>query len=445
LDEPGQLAAVLGLVLCLLGLAAASAVDAAFTAISRNRFTSLLATFDVRTSARVTRLLDEPFRFKSTILLLNITQTTAAAALTAWLVRPLDLLSTVAVLAGLVLVLVFVTEILPKALAVRSPERTARLLTGPLVVVTTVMRPLLLLLDLISRPVVTVLSGKPAASTPLVTSEELRMLVNVGSEEGLIQRDEREMIEDVMAFGDTVVREIMVPRVDIIALEEHAGIDQALDLAVTRGHSRIPVYRESVDTIIGILYAKDLIPVLRDGRRDLPLTELLRPPHFVPVTMKVAALLEDLQRRRVHMAIVVDEYGGTAGMATLEDLIEQIVGEIRDEYDQEEPQVNRISAHEVIVDARVPIDDVADLLGAEFPHSSADRIGGLVYERLGRIPRVGDHVLCNDIRIEVLSVKGIRADRLHLLRGRPVESDAEPEDEVREPVTQDESEQKHAV
>jgi CBS domain containing-hemolysin-like protein len=246
-------------------------------------------------------------------------------------------------------------------------------------------------------------------------------MMSAGEEAGWIEHEEREMIEGVMDFGDTLVREIMIPRVDVVALEVNSSLDRALDVAITRGHSRIPVYEETIDNVIGILYAKDLIPVLRDGKRDTPLRDIIRPAHFVPATMKVSTLLEDLQRRRVHMAIVVDEYGGTAGIVTLEDLIEQIVGEIRDEYDTEEPSIVEVGPHELIVDARVTIDDVADMLEVEFPETTADRIGGLVYEQLGRIPRVGDQVICGDVTITVLSIKGIRAERLHIVRQMPAE------------------------
>ena len=201
------------------------------------------------------------------------------------------------------------------------------------------LAPLLSLISLVIGPIVRALSGQDISKLPLVTEEELRLLVNVGEEEGLIEPDEREMIEGIFSFGDTVVREVMIPRVDIVALDETASLEEALELVIAHGHSRIPVYHDTIDQISGILYAKDLLPWLRAGQRDKSFADLLRPPHFVPETMKVDALLKDLQARKVHLAIVVDEYGGTAGLATIEDLLEEIVGEIQDEYDAEEPSV----------------------------------------------------------------------------------------------------------
>jgi putative hemolysin len=212
------------------------------------------------------------------------------------------------------------------------------------------------------------------------------------------------------------VREIMVPRVDIFGLEQHTSLAKAMDAVSGTGHSRIPVYDESLDSVVGILYAKDLIPALRTGSLEMPIDSLLRAPHFVPETMKVNALLEDLQRRKVHMAIIVDEYGGTAGLATIEDLIEQIVGEIQDEYDTGDPSIQPVSEGEFIVDARVLIDDINDLLDIELRSDDAERIGGLIYERLGRVPRVGDIVDLGEAVGTVLAVKGVRAQKLRIVR-----------------------------
>ncbi len=419
MEDPGPGSLIVGIGLCLIFLGVTSAADTVLMTVSRPRLSALLASAGLGTRRFTAHFLDEPYRIKSAIIFLNAALTITVTALTIVLVAPYGLPTILLGLAALLLSILVLSEVVAKALARRNPATTLVVLARPLVFVVTILWPVLALINLITRPIFTLLSGQPAPPTPLVTEEELRLMVNVGEEEGLIEHEEREMIEGVMDFGDTLVREIMIPRVDIVALEVNSSLDRALDVAITRGHSRIPVYEETIDNIVGILYAKDLIPVLRDGRRDSPLRDLLRPAYFVPVTMKVAALLEDLQRRRVHMAIVVDEYGGTAGIVTLEDLIEQIVGEIRDEYDTEEPAIVEVGPREFLVDARVPIDDVAELLEVEFPETTADRIGGLVYEQLGRIPRVGDEVICGDVTITVLSLKGIRAERLRIVRQSP--------------------------
>jgi CBS domain containing-hemolysin-like protein len=422
LEDPEPTLALIGIGLCLLVLAFTSAVDAAFTAISRHRLNALLNAGG-RSRRAATRLLDDPYQFKSTVIFLNISTLIIATGLSLSLSADHGALAILGSLTALLLAALVVGEVIPKALAVRNPSAAALMLAAPMQTVTTMLWPLLALINLLTRPLYRMLSGQDAPPTPLVTHEELRLLVNVGEEEGLIEHEERAMIEGVIAFGDTLVREIMVPRVDIVGLELHTNLGEALDIVSSSGHSRIPVYDETVDSVAGILYAKDLIPALRGSSAELSIETLLRPAHFVPETMKVNALLEDLQQRKVHMAIIVDEYGGTAGLATIEDLIEQIVGEIQDEYDTGDPSVQPVSETEYLVDTRVLIADLNDLLGLQLESENAERIGGLVYERLGRVPRAGDLVDLGDAMVTVLSVKGVRAQKLRVVKKQPEQLD----------------------
>jgi CBS domain containing-hemolysin-like protein len=227
----------------------------------------------------------------------------------------------------------------------------------------------------------------------------------------------------------------MVPRVYVVALDANTPVDEALDAVIRYGHSRIPVYQDTIDNVVGILYAKDLLTTLRDCQNDSSLLPLLRPAHFVPETVKVDALLKELQQSKVHITMVVDEYGGIAGLATIEDLIEEIVGEIQDEFDIEEPFIEVLSDMEIVVDARASIEEVRELTGLELEHTDADRIGGLVYEQLGRVPRVYDEVALEGGIITVLSTKGVRPQKLRItLLPRqqeeelvPVDSSAGPE------------------
>jgi CBS domain containing-hemolysin-like protein len=265
----------------------------------------------------------------------------------------------------------------------------------------------------------------------LVSEEEIKLLVNVGAEEGLIEKDEREMIEGILIFGDTLVREVMVPRIDIVALESHATVSDALDLSLAEGHSRIPVYQDTVDNVTGVLYVRDLLPLLREGALSRTIADLTRPVYFVPETMKVDDLLRNLKARKVHIAIVVDEYGGTAGLATIEDLLEEIVGEIQDEYDVEEPLVNQVNDHAWIVDARVSVADLNSETGLQLETEEGDSIGGLVYEQLGSIPQAGDSVDVGNVRITVKSVQGLRPEKLEIVVKEP---DALPPEEQAEEV-----------
>jgi CBS domain containing-hemolysin-like protein len=412
-----------GILLCLFVLAFTSAVDAAMTAIGRHRL-GLLHETDARRAQVIDRLLAEPYRFKATVLLLNSAATITATALTLRLLDAQTWQWRIAALVGLLLVILLFSEALPKAFAIRNPAATARLLAGPMALTARLLAPFIWVIGAITGPFVRAASGQTPLPAPLVTEEELRMLVNVGEEEGLIEPEEREMIEGIFSFGDTTVREVMIPRVDVVALEETASVDEALNVILRTGHSRIPVYRETIDHIAGILYAKDLLLWLRSGQRDASITSLLRTAHFVPDTMKVDALLKDLQARKVHLAIVVDEYGGTAGLITIEDVIEEIVGEIQDEYDVDEQPIRDLGPGDMEVDARVPIDDINDLTGLRLVSQESDRIGGMVFERLGRVPKVGDSVqIADGVTIVVLSMDGLRLRKLRLQYRLPQEDE----------------------
>ncbi|HEY3229112.1 MAG TPA: hemolysin family protein [Roseiflexaceae bacterium] len=405
---------VVGVGLCLVLIAFTSAVDAALSAISRHRL-NLLKEENTPRAKLVVQLLSGPYRFKAAILLLNAAAMIAATVFTLRLVRHLDLGWRLGALLLLLLLIMIFSVALPKALVARNPADAGHLLAGPMALMTRLLWPLIGVISFITNPLIRRLSGQATPKFPLVTEEELLLLVNVGEEEGLIEPDEREMIEGIFSFGDTAVSEVMVPRVDIIALDETTTLDEALDVVIANGHSRIPVYRDTIDRIVGILYVKDLLPGLRAGRRDQSLAGLLRAPYFVPETMKVDALLKELQARKVHLAIAVDEYGGTAGLVTIEDLLEEIVGDIQDEYDAEEPSVQLLGEGELIADARVPIDDINDLTGLRLSSEESDRIGGMVYERLGRVPKVGDEVQLPDrVTITVLSVEGLRPRQLRI-------------------------------
>jgi putative hemolysin len=414
LEDPGPGLMIVGTALCMLVLAFASAADASFTAISRHRLNALLADGSPRAQV-VVQLLSAPHQLRATLILLNAGATIAATAFvlrfTFFAAAWLQAIS----LALLLFVLLVVSAAIPKAIAVRQPEVTAAFLSRPLQLISHLSWPLIALVDWITRPFFHAI-GSASPPSALVTEEEIRLLVNVGEEEGLIEHDEREMIEGIFSFGDTLVREIMVPRVDIFGIEINTPLMRAVEMVIGESHSRVPVYRETIDNIVGILYAKDLLARLKCDDNEAGLRDVIRPAHFVPETTMVDALLKDMQKRRVHMAIVVDEYGGTAGLATIEDLLEEIVGEIQDEYDDEEELwVELISETELIADARVPIDEINDLTGLQLESSDADRIGGLLYELLGRVPKVGDLVEIDETTsIEVMSIQGIRPSQLRI-------------------------------
>ncbi len=248
-----------------------------------------------------------------------------------------------------------------------------------------------------------------------VTDDELKSWVEDGQPEGSLEKDERKMIYSIFQFGDTLCREIMVPRIDVFGLEVNTSWDEAFEAFTRSGHSRIPVYNDTIDSILGILYAKDLLRVRLNPTGEV--RKLLRPPYYVPEAKKVEELLREMQGRGVHMAIVVDEYGGTAGIVTLEDIVEEIVGEIRDEYDQaEELLYQAINPDEYIFVGRIDVEDVNELLGTHLTREASDTLGGYIYGEIGRIPTGGEHLELEEWDLTLEQVSGRRIRRVRAQR-----------------------------
>jgi putative hemolysin len=426
--EPDSWIAILVGLLCLLLIALDSAVETALTNISRLRLRQLLERGVPRAQA-INDLLDNPQRFPATLLFVNTIAliTVGSLALYAsehfvqWWSHPL------AVVVAAVLVLVLGIAV-PKALAIRNPERTALTLFAPINIVRRVVLPLVTLAGFIARPIVRLVGGRTAPAGPFVTQEEMRMLVNVGEEEGVIQQEEEELIHSIFEFGDTVAREVMVPRPYIVAVEDDSTVAQAADIALQSGHTRLPIFKETIDTVSGVATVQDMLRLIRQHGESESVMKVMRPVFYVPETKKVDELLRELQKGRIHMAIVVDEYGGTSGLVTIEDLLEEIVGEIQDEYDVEPQMFERVNEYETLMDARVSLDDVNDLLGTNWEAEDSDTIGGFVYEDLGRIPNPGDTLQVGNYVITVLSTEGARLKQLSIVRQRPPD-DEEDDDE----------------
>ena len=314
------------------------------------------------------------------------------------------------------IVMLILAELVPETIALQHSERLALWLARPLAALSVVLMPLVHLMVWLSNTIARLFGAAPRGDLPFVTEEEIKTLVDAGEEEGVIQEEEKEMIYSIFELGDTLAREVMVPRIDVVALDVSTPMVEALDAIMGAGHSRIPVYEETIDNVQGVLYAKDLLPYLREGRSDVPLRKVLRQAYFIPETKKASDLLPDLQQRRVHMAIVVDEYGGMAGLVTIEDLLEEIVGEIQDEYDTEEPFVEFISDGEYLFDARVDLDDLNRLMDVDLPTDESDTLGGFIYAELGKVPAVGDQVFFADMGFTVESVAGRRIKKVRVER-----------------------------
>jgi CBS domain containing-hemolysin-like protein len=306
---------------------------------------------------------------------------------------------------------VVLLDALPRLVVARNPEPwTVRLLPA-IRVFRTVFGPFAWA---INRSLVSVVPREERLEDE---TEELLRLARIETDGEPIEEDERQMIRGIIDMEDTTAREIMAPRIDIVALDVHETIDDALNLIVEKGFSRIPLYDETIDNIVGIIYAKDLLRCITEGRRP-ELKEIARPPYFIPESKRVDELLAELRQSKVHIAIVIDEYGGTAGLVTIEDLLEEIVGEIQDEYDREEAPIERVTATEAILDARVSIDALTELFGYEVDEEEMDydTVGGFVYHHLGKVPVAGDEVRVDGLTLRVLSVLGRRIKKVRATR-----------------------------
>jgi putative hemolysin len=311
------------------------------------------------------------------------------------------------------IVVVFVVAASARTWAVLNPDRAALVAARP--VRALVRFPLL---RVATRALIgltnVLLPGKGLKQGPYVSEEELLAVAELGVEEGVIEEHERALIESIIEFGDTVVREVMVPRPDMVTVDRDFRVADVMEVVLLNGYSRLPVCGEGIDDVVGISYAKDLMRAERDGQEDLPVAALVRPARYVPETKRVPEMLREMQRDKFHMAIVIDEYGGTAGLVTLEDIIEELVGEIVDEFDVEDPLVEPLAGGGVRVDARTPLDEVNDLLHAGLPVGDWDTIGGLLYHHLGHVPVEGESVVVDGWQLTAQRIQGRRIGRVRI-------------------------------
>jgi putative hemolysin len=319
-------------------------------------------------------------------------------------------------------VLVFWFEWAVDVIICRNPEAWAMRLAPAVRVTFLVLFPLLALPLLLDRRRV----QEPVGA---VTEAELKSMVDAGHEGGVLEQDERQMIYSIFEMGNTLVREIMLPRIYITALEVKTPLEQAIDALLQSGHSRVPVYEDSVDKILGLLYAKDLLKVLREGSQIDSLRSLLRPVYFVPEAKVVDELLAEMQARRVHMAVVVDEYGGVAGLVTMEDIVEEIIGEVRDEYDQsEELPYTQIGEGEFIFQGRIDLDKFNEIMDSHLPLNEAETLGGFIYNQIERVPASGETVQVEGLELTMEQVSGRRIRKVRAKKTFP-EMESEQMDE----------------
>jgi putative hemolysin len=404
--------------------------EIAFVSVRRTRLDELAEAGD-RRAKRAQKLMRDPGRFLAVIqvaitFLGALASAVAAVSIVTVVAEPLrgitliaDQADTIALLLVTFIVSVVsivLGELIPKGFALANPDRIALAVSGPISLFAKIVSPLVAVLVLLTK-IISKPFGIDPTRTPELSAAEIRLIVEQGSQQGVLEAEEEQMISAVMSLSDSKLHEVMVPRIDIVAIDQDASFDDAVTLVLTEGHSRTPLYKESVDHIVGILYAKDLLRIIAAGGPRPRLRDIMRPALFVPESQAVDDLLNELQRRRVHMAIVLDEYGGTAGLVTIEDLLEEIVGEIQDEFDEEEPMKVIVREGEAILDGRADIDEMGELVDPALEledDEEYDTVGGFVYHRIGRVPVVGDTVAVDPFKITVIKVIGRRVGKVRV-------------------------------
>jgi CBS domain containing-hemolysin-like protein len=408
----------IGILVAILGLIAlAGFLALAETGLTRmNRIKAqTLADQGRRGAGLLANLVDHPERFLNPVLLLLLVCHVVASILVGILFEQYGAWGIVIATFIEVVVIFVLAEAAPKTWAVQHPERAA-LLAAPIVAAIVNFPPIRLLARMLIGLSNVILPGKGLQSGPFVSEEELLATVDVATEDETIEHEERALIRSIIEFGDTVAREVMVPRPDMVAVEGRDKVSDVLEVAIAAGYSRIPVYDQGIDDVTGIVYTKDLMRTMREeANGEKTARDVARKAEFVPEGKKVAELMREMQKDKFHIAIVVDEYGGTAGLVTLEDLIEELVGEIVDEFDVEEPSIEALPGGAYRVNARMPLDEVNDLVGADFPEGDWDTIGGFVFNLLGHVPTDGEGVEHEGYRLVAEKVQGRRIGRVRIV------------------------------
>src|SRR5215510_7868876 len=407
-------------------LVAASAVltgaEAAYFSLGRARLRKLAGNAGEARSPLIERPHDLLVTLLVGITLINI----GAAALAATLAEDIfgARYGLVAEIIGMILILTTFGEVLPMTFAVKYPEQFLTLARGPVAWLSVILKPVRSTLGALTTLTVRVIGSERQAQAEL-SEEELRTLVDVGASEGVVEREEREMIHKVFQLEDTPVRSVMVPRTDMFCLDITTPRERIFPALREQMHSRVPVYEGSLDVIVGVLYTKDLLPFAREGLPpDFDLRTHLHPPYFVPESKRADQLLQEFQAKRLHLAIVVDEFGGTAGLVALEDLLEELVGEIADEYDEPERLVQRLDGCTYRVAGKLPIDELRSLTGLKVSDEDYDTVGGWVLDLFGRVPRKAERLETPDFTLTVEKVERTRVVEVLVALRRPAPGEA---------------------
>ncbi len=419
LGSPGNLVGIIAIVVCILIVAFLSSSEASLISVNRIRIRNLAEKKNKRAKL-VQSILSEHERLFGTILLTeNFFIILATSIGTAILLNILgkdgwwiaSLIMTVLV--------VLLGEITPKTIAVSHAERFALFVAYPIRFLIKITHPVVWFFTRLPGWILKTMGAK-SSSSPFITEDDIRAMIDLGEEAGTLQEEEKEMLHKVFEFGDTVASESMVPRTEIVAISDDATVDEALQLVKEKGFSRYPVIHEKMDNVVGILYIKDILIKMSEGKvdRNTPIRNFVRDAYFIPENKKISELLAEMQKRKFQIAMVMDEYGGTAGLITLEDLMEEIVGSLQDEFEkiQAEKDVEIIDERTFIVAGTTPLDEVSELVDVKLESEDFHTIGGYVFGLFGRLPREGEQIRYHNLRFLVLQMDGKKIAKIKITK-----------------------------
>lgn len=369
---------------------------------------------NIKGAKLVQKLVENPSKLIGSVLVGNNIANIAGSALATALTMELFQGNAVAIatIVMTILILVF-SEITPKSLAAQNSEKVALIVSKPLSLIVTIINPVVIVLTKVTNFLVRILGGKSDKDAPYITEEELKSIVNVSHEEGVLEIEEKQMIYNVFEFGDLQIKDVMIQRTDISAIDIEWNFNKVMEVIKEGKYSRYPVYDGNFDNIIGILNVKDFI-YIEHTKDNFKIADYMREPYFTYEFKRITELFKEMKKNRGHIAIVIDEYGGTAGIVTIEDLIEEIVGEIEDEYDEIENEVERISDGEYIVDGSTKILFINGFIGLNMESEDFDSLGGFIMGELGRLPKVGETVMCENVKFTVESISNHRIQKIRM-------------------------------
>ncbi|MBA3070942.1 MAG: HlyC/CorC family transporter [Nitrospirae bacterium] len=418
--EPHSIFSIIIIALSILFVAVLSSSESSFIAVNKIRIRSLMEKGDSRAKA-VQKILDEHDKlFSAVILSGNLFTILATSIGTALALKYFGEDGIIIAIIVMTFLTVVFGELAPKTFAVTHSEKVSLLLARPVAFYIRLISPLVWIFKITSNLIIRMLGGKKKSVSPFVTEEEIKTMINIGEEEGTLEEEERQMLHKVFEFGDKVVTEAMVPRTEIVSIPDNSTVGDALKLVLEEGYSRYPVIKENIDSVTGILYVKDIVKQMAQGKIEnyTPITEIVREAYYIPENKMVTELLDEMQKKKIQIAIVMDEYGGTAGLITLEDIMEEIVGGLQDEFEamEGEKEVEIIDERTFIVAGQTGLDEINELVGVELASQDFHTIGGFVFGLFRRLPKVGEQVRYHNLRFLILEMEDRKISKIKITR-----------------------------